>query len=398
MNTGLQTMTTIHDNLQAALMQQGIDALLPAQVTPEQFTRTAATALVKDSSLQSADKQSLILALTQCARDGLMPDGREAALVVRSSKVNGQYINTVAYMPMVGGVIKRAREAGVNIVYKPVFSQDEFEYVINENGEHLTHRPAFADNDTLVKVYALAKLAGGEVVIEVMSRREVERVRDLTNNGKVNSVWSKWFDRMALKTVVHRLARRLPNASDLFSLLEAGNVMSDTEKTVTTPLTANKRMSLRDALMQKAGQKLPEPEKARDVVTEVTPEPGSDFSASDEGEKPESEPPSPLLESLLNALDDTTEPDNLSEIVQHCTDVSAKLTEAGKQRLRDKIRETKARLMPKHTATIVPFADSNKSSWRFPDGSIEYTFAAAEKKAEVLGMKLQKRAKYRVTN
>lgn len=203
---------------------------------------------------------------------------------------------------------------------------------------------------------------------------------------------------MALKTVVHRLARRLPNASELFSLLEAGNAISDTEKTVTTPLTVNKRMSLRDALMQKAGQKLPEPEKPRDVVTEVTPEPTSDFSASVEGVKQEAEPPSPLLESLLNALDDATEPDNLSEIVQHCADVSAELPEAGKQQLRAKIRETKARLMPKHTATIVPFADSNKSSWRFPDGSIEYTRAAAEKKADLLGMVLQELERYRFNN
>ncbi len=37
--------------------------------------------------------------------------------------------------------------------------------------------------------------------------------------------------------------------------------------------------------------------------------------------------------------------------------------------------------MPKHVATIVPFADSNKSSWLFPDGSIEYTSSATEKKS-----------------
>jgi recombination protein RecT len=63
------------------LQQQGIDALLPVHVTPEQFTRTAANALVENSDLQFADKSSLVL--TRCARDGLLPDGREAALMVR---------------------------------------------------------------------------------------------------------------------------------------------------------------------------------------------------------------------------------------------------------------------------------------------------------------------------
>lgn len=60
--------------------------------------------------------------------------------------------------------------------------------------------------------------------------------------------------------------------------------------------------------------------------------------------------------------------------------------------------KTKARLMPKHVATIVPFADSNKSSWLFSDGSIEYTSSATEKKADLLWMVLQELEKYRFNN
>ncbi|MFS1538104.1 MAG: recombinase RecT [Candidatus Phlomobacter fragariae] len=120
-------------------------------------------------------------------------------------------------------MIKRARQSGqvANIIAKVVYSQDEFEYVIDENGEHLTHRPAFIDGDEVVKVYAFAKLNSGEIVIEVMSKTEVERVRDVTTKGKSSTAWEQWFDRMALKTVIHRLARRLLCASELFSLLEA---------------------------------------------------------------------------------------------------------------------------------------------------------------------------------
>ncbi|HGJ5869589.1 recombinase RecT, partial [Arsenophonus nasoniae] len=129
MNTELQTMNNVYANLQSVIMQQGIAALLPAQVTTEQFTRTAATALIENAELQNADKQSLVLALTRCAKDGLMPDGREAALVVRSTKVNNQFVKKAVYMPMVDGVIKRARQSGqvANIIAKVVYAQDEFE-------------------------------------------------------------------------------------------------------------------------------------------------------------------------------------------------------------------------------------------------------------------------------
>ncbi|WP_063657473.1 recombinase RecT [Candidatus Arsenophonus triatominarum] len=106
MNTELETMSNVYANLQSVIMQQGIAALLPAQVT-----RTAATALIENADLQKADKQSLVLTLTSCAKDGLMPDGREAALVVRSTKVNNQFVKKAVYMPMVDGVIKRARQS-----------------------------------------------------------------------------------------------------------------------------------------------------------------------------------------------------------------------------------------------------------------------------------------------
>ncbi|WP_338023364.1 recombinase RecT [Arsenophonus nasoniae] len=127
------------------------------------------------------------------------------------------------YMPMVDGVIKRARQSGqvANIIAKVVYAQDEFEYVIDENGEHLTHRPSFVDGDEIVKVYAFAKLNSGELVVEVMSRADVEKIRDTVQSAKYDSSpWVKWFDRMALKTVIHRLARRLPCASELFLMLE----------------------------------------------------------------------------------------------------------------------------------------------------------------------------------
>ncbi|HGJ5881282.1 MAG TPA: recombinase RecT, partial [Arsenophonus nasoniae] len=375
MNTELQTMNNIYTNLQSVIMQQGIAAMLPAQVTPEQFTRTAATALIENAELQKADKQSLVLALTRCAKDGLMPDGREATLIVRKQKA--------VYMPMVDGVIKRARQSGqvANIIAKVVYAQDEFEYVIDENGEHLTHRPAFVDGDEVVKVYAFAKLNSGELVVEVMSRADVEKIRNTVKSAKdLSSPWVKWFDRMALKTVIHRLARRLPCASELFSMFEVYEDANSTEKPLRMAPASFKRLSMRDVIRERNEKLRQKAETVIDVPTEAQPA------------------THPKLEAALIALDDATDEKSLAEIVEHCTLLSAELSESEKIQLREKIKASKKRLMPPNKDSEVwmaRLANGTGDAWRFPDGEIVHGFFEAERKAKETGMILEERKKYR---
>ncbi|HGJ5883907.1 recombinase RecT [Arsenophonus sp.] len=375
MNTELQTMNNVYANLQSVIMQQGIASLLPAQVTPEQFTRTAATALIENADLQKADKQSLVLALTRCAKDGLMPDGREATLIVRKQKV--------VYMPMVDGVIKRARQSGqvANIIAKVVYAQDEFEYVIDENGEHLTHRPAFVDGDEVVKVYAFAKLNSGELVVEVMSRADVEKIRDTVQSAKYDSSpWVKWFDRMALKTVIHRLARRLPCASELFSMFEVHEDANSTEKPLRMAPAAFKRLSLMDVIRERNEKQRQKAEAVIDVPTEAQPA------------------THPKLEAALIALDDATDEKSLAEIVEYCTVLSAELSEDEKIQLREKIKVSKKRLIPAKKDSEVwmaRLANGTGDAWRFPDGEIVHGFFEAERKAKEMGVVLEKRKQYR---
>lgn len=370
MNTELQTMNNVYANLQSVIMQQGIAALLPAQVTPEQFTRTAATALIENAELQKADKQSLVLALTRCAKDGLMPDGREATLIVRKQKA--------VYMPMVDGVIKRARQSGqvANIIAKVVYAQDEFEYVIDENGEHLTHRPAFVDGDEIVKVYAFAKLNSGELVVEVMSRADVEKIRNTVKSAKdLSSPWVKWFDRMALKTVIHRLARRLPCASELFSMFEVYEDANSTEKPLRMAPASFKRLSIRDVIRERN-------EKRRQKAETVT----------------ASQPVThPKLEAALIAIDDATDEKSLAEIVEHCTLLSSELSEDEKIQLREKIKASKKRLITEKNTDVwmARLANGTGDAWRFPNGEIVHGFFEAERKAKEMGAVLEERKKSR---
>ncbi len=55
--------------------------------------------------------------------------------------------------------------------------------------------------------YAVAEFVGGEVQIEVLYRRDLDKVRKMGANA---GPWSSWYEEMARKTAVRRLCKYLP--------------------------------------------------------------------------------------------------------------------------------------------------------------------------------------------
>jgi hypothetical protein len=71
-------------------------------------------------------------------------------------------------------------------------------------------------------------LKTGEQVIEVMTRAEVDQIMYMSKSavdkktGEINpnSVWGKFYSRMGLKTILHRISKRLPNSAEVIEALE----------------------------------------------------------------------------------------------------------------------------------------------------------------------------------
>jgi len=210
-----------------------LKAILPDHLPVERFIKTAMIAVQSNPSILEADRQSLFTSLQRCAGDGLVPDNREAALVEFNTNAgtrdNPNWIKKIQYMPMVDGVLKRARQSGeVSIITaRAVHQEDEFDYWVDENGEHLKHRPLFTgDRGQMILVYAMAKMKSGDVIVEPMTMEDVNKVRQASKTGAYGP-WKDWFERMALKSVLHRLARRLPNSSEIMEMLGNDNWMYD---------------------------------------------------------------------------------------------------------------------------------------------------------------------------
>lgn len=236
-------LATIQNQLNNSLVAAGIQSMLPKGTTMEQFVRCASIAMVQSKDLGEANQDSIIMALTMCAKDGLVPDNKEAALVTFSVNVapNGQpkqWIKKAQYLPMIDGVLKRARMSGqvASMSAKAVYQNDTFNYWMDENGEHYKYVPDLnGDRGELKLCFAYARLTNGELLIEVMTKADIDKVRAASKTGTYGP-WANWYDRMGCKAVMHRLCRRLPNASEVVQMCEQGMNMAfdpTTEKDIT---------------------------------------------------------------------------------------------------------------------------------------------------------------------
>ncbi len=198
-----------------------IKAALPSHISVEKFQRVALTAVNQNPGLvaQNVDRKSLFLACVAAAQDGLFPDGREAALVVFGGKVQ--------YMPMIGGIRKRMRNSGdvLSAEAHVVRENDKFAYVLGDN-PRIEHEPALKNRGDEIAVYAIIRLKNGEILREVMSKEEIEKVRGISRASK-NGPWVTWWGEMARKTVLRRCAKAAPNVADMDAMFQGDDALAD---------------------------------------------------------------------------------------------------------------------------------------------------------------------------
>ena len=203
--------------------------VLPGHITPEKFQRTILTAIQSDPDLLKADRQSLILACMKAAQDGLLPDKREAALVVFNvnKKVGDAWEQhkLIQYLPMVFGLRKKVLQSGEikDITAKVVYRREVEEgYFVYEEGTEavLRHKPMLdlspedATDDKIVAAYSMATFSDGAKSYEVMRRFEIDKVRETSQTGALfdkrgkprtpKGPWVDWYPEQAKKTVIRR--------------------------------------------------------------------------------------------------------------------------------------------------------------------------------------------------
>jgi len=195
-------------------------AALPPQIPVERFVRTLITTIQMNPQLLECDRKSVLAATMRSAQDGLLPDGREAAIIIFRTKHGPK----AQYIPMVAGVLKKLRNSGeiASVAAHSVHANDFFEYALGDD-EKIIHRPVLTgDPGPFIAVYAIVRTKDGGVYREVMSVAEVEKVRAVSK-AKDDGPWVTWYEEQAEKSVLKRIAKRCPSSADIESVIDSDN-------------------------------------------------------------------------------------------------------------------------------------------------------------------------------
>lgn len=197
-----QTIDKMEGSLNENLQGTGISV--------KRFLATAKTAVQTHADkdrLASADRNSLYLAIKKSATDGLMPDNREAALVV--------YGNQVQYQPMVQGLVKLARQSGEieSLGAYVVYSEDSFTYRVGIDTLPLHEAGGdkgwfSANRGEPIGVWAYVKLKTGDYLEPVMLTKErVDRIAKRSKQAKNYDPkqgldWEEFWKKAAIRNIL----------------------------------------------------------------------------------------------------------------------------------------------------------------------------------------------------
>lgn len=212
--------------------EEQFKAALPAHIPVERFMRVVLTAAQRNPELLDCDRRSLFNAAMIAAQDGLLPDGREGAMVVRKSKTG----KTANWQPMIAGLRKKARNSGEISTWDAhlVRAGDHFQFQLGDAPQVNHTYDLSKPRGDVIGAYSVAVMKDGSKSYEVMSIDEIRAIRDRSDAWKAfkagyikSTPWSTDEGEMARKTVARRHSKVLPMSTDLDDLIRRDDDLYD---------------------------------------------------------------------------------------------------------------------------------------------------------------------------
>jgi len=189
---------------------------LPSNIKPEKFQAAFITAVVNNPDILKCKPSSIRSALMKCATDGLVPDGRKAAIV--------PFGVMATYVPMTGGMIDRAAQLGEALSFTAECVHENDTFSVNmadpSKTEHTFGTDVFAERGEIIGAYAIFRTKDGTAIHrELMSRAEIEKAREVSKMKNAGP-WTKWYSEMCRKTVIRRGIKYVPISTELRVIVE----------------------------------------------------------------------------------------------------------------------------------------------------------------------------------
>lgn len=199
---------------------------------PSRLLSIAYNSIIYDEKLVRCTHASLLGGVMEALKMGITIGGpmQESWLIPFNNrkKVNGEWITVLEATMIVGyqgyrNIIDRGR-AVLDLHPRAVHVRDQkpecFDYGFGTQ-PFIKHRPQGAaplNEDELFAVYAIARLRGGGLQMEVMLKPEVDQHR-ARSRAKDNGPWANKQDYvpMALKTSLRKIAKYVPKSSEILA-------------------------------------------------------------------------------------------------------------------------------------------------------------------------------------
>lgn len=208
---------------------------LPKHLSPDRLARIALTEFRKNPKLGECDPRSVFAAVIQASQLGLEPGLMGQAYLI-------PYKTECQLIPGYQGLIDLVRRTGMvkRIEAHVVRDEDVFTYRTGMSTT-LEHEPALdGDPGELRLAYAVAEFTDGGYHVEVMTRAQIETIRDRSQGYQMSKrygrpgPWDTDTEEMWRKTVIRRICKYLPKSAELATALALDDTAAHGAQHLTT--------------------------------------------------------------------------------------------------------------------------------------------------------------------
>lgn len=185
---------------------------LPAGFNYDRACKVVVNAVSSTPAIAECSPASIFMATVNSFTAGLEPNGPTAEAYLVPFFNNKKGVKEAKFMPSYRGIIKLIMNTGkvANISASEVREKDKFVVKQGSSRELIHELPenAFSDRGNVMGYYAIVTYKDGSFDFETMSKADIDVVRE-SSKSKNSGPWKDWYDEMAKKTVVKRLAKRV---------------------------------------------------------------------------------------------------------------------------------------------------------------------------------------------
>lgn len=231
---------TLSASLKNDLMD--VRSALPSDLNVDRFVNNAVALLNGNTTLQDFAKANgtaqIKAGLMKGAYLGLDFMSQEAYLV--------PFGKTLNFMKSYTGAIKLCKKYSIrplkDIYAKLVREGDDYSIEIINNEPKITFKPMPFNDGKIKGAFAVALFEDGGIQYEEMSLKELEKVRSCSKQ-KSGTVWNMWTEQMYLKSILHRLTKKIEidfdNAEQMHYFNEEMEIETDPKEVAATQIRAN---------------------------------------------------------------------------------------------------------------------------------------------------------------